>query len=60
VIIVLYVDDLIVTRNNDELIHCLKNELCQELEMKDLGPLHYWLGFEVWQDKDQLILPQAK
>ena len=27
--------------------------------MKDLGLLHYFLGLEVWQDKDQLILIQA-
>jgi hypothetical protein len=60
VIVVLYVDDLILTGNDDGLILWLKNELCKEFEMKDLGPLHYFLGLEVWQDKNQLVLTQAK
>jgi len=37
--------------NDDELIHWLKNELCQEF----LGPLHYSSGLEVSQDKEQLL-----
>ena len=28
----LHVDDLVVTRNDEELIHWWKNELCQELK----------------------------
>lgn len=60
VIVALHVDDLVVTRNDDELIHLSKNELCQEFEMKNLGPPHYCLGLGVWQYKHQLILTQAK
>jgi len=44
---VLYVDYIILSRNYDELIQWLKNELCQEFEMKDLGPLHYCLGYKM-------------
>ena len=46
-IIVLYVDDLILT--GDELsIHSCKAYLAKEFKMKDLGLLHYYLGFEIW------------
>jgi hypothetical protein len=47
-IIVLYVDDLILT-GDEQLIHSCKDDLEKEFEMKDLGLLHYFLGFEIWQ-----------
>ena len=28
--------------------------------MKDLGPMHYFLGLEVWQNLDEIILSQGK
>lgn len=45
-ILVLYVDDLFVTRE-DHLIHRCK-ELTSKFEMKDLGLMHFLLGLEVW------------
>ena len=54
-IIVLYVDDLILT--GDELpIHSCKADLAKEFEMKDLGLLHYFLGLEIWQRKGELFV----
>ncbi len=47
VIIVIYVDDLIITRNSDVDISDLKKFLKQKFEMKDLGELRYFLGIEV-------------
>ncbi len=47
VVIVIYVDDLIITRDNDEDIFDLKKLLKQKFEMKDLGELRYFLGIEV-------------
>jgi hypothetical protein len=47
VVIVIYVDDLIVTRDNDENIFDLKKLLKQKFEMKDLGELHYFFNIEV-------------
>jgi hypothetical protein len=41
-IIVLYVDDLIVT-GDEQLIQSCKYDLAKEFEMKDLGLLHYFL-----------------
>ncbi len=47
VVIVIYVDDLIATRDSDVDIFDLKKLLKQNFEMKDLGELHYFLGIGV-------------
>jgi hypothetical protein len=49
VVIVIYVDDLIITRDSDVDIFDLKKLLKQKFEMKDLGELRYFLGIEVIQ-----------
>ena len=46
-IIVLYVDDLILT-GDDQLIQSCKEDLAREFEMKDMGLMHYFLFMEVW------------
>jgi len=46
-IVVIYVDDLIITRDNDVDIFDLKKLLKQKFEMKDLGKLCYFFGIEV-------------
>jgi hypothetical protein len=48
VILLLYVDDLFLT-GEEKLITDCKKKLAAEFEMKDLGPMHYFLGLEVWQ-----------
>jgi hypothetical protein len=47
VIIVIYVDDLIITGDSDADIFDLKKLLKQKFEMKDLGELRYFLSIEV-------------
>jgi hypothetical protein len=47
VILLLYVDDLFLT-NEENLITDCKKKLVVEFKMKDLGPMHYFLGLEVW------------
>jgi len=47
VVIIIYVDDLIITRDSDLNISDLKKLLKQEFETKDLGKLHYFLSIEV-------------
>ena len=49
-IIVLYVDDLILM-GDELLIHSCKVDLAKELEMKDLGLLHYLLGLEIFSSE---------
>jgi hypothetical protein len=49
IVIIIYVDDLIIIRDNDVNIFDLKKLLKQKFEMKDLGELHYFPGIEVIQ-----------
>jgi hypothetical protein len=49
IVIVIYVDDLIITRDSDVNISDLKKLLKQKFEMRDLGKLHYFLSIEVIQ-----------
>jgi len=46
-ILVLYVDDLFLTRDEQLIADCKVN-LAAKFEMKDLGLMHYFLGLEVW------------
>jgi hypothetical protein len=59
VILLLYVDDLFLT-GDERLIAESKRKLAIELEMKDLGMMHYFLGLEVWQKPDEIFLNQGK
>jgi len=58
-IILLYVDDLILT-GDDQLIVSCKEDLVREFEMKDMGLMHYFLGMEVWQKDGELFVSQGK
>jgi len=58
-IIVSYVDDLILT-GDEQLISSCKKDLAREFEMKDMGLMHYFLGLEVWQSDGELFVSQGK
>eukprot|EP00253_Pinus_taeda_P024926 PITA_24926 len=58
-ILVLYVDDLFLT-GSSRLIKDYKENLAIEFNMKDLGRMHYFLGFEVWQQKGEIFLGQGR
>eukprot|EP00253_Pinus_taeda_P026096 PITA_26096 len=58
-IIVLYVDDLILTGDELLILSC-KDDLAKEFEMKDLGLLHYFLGLKIWQCNGGLFVSQGK
>jgi hypothetical protein len=60
VVIVIYVDDLITTGDNDADIFDLKKFLKQKFEMKDLGELRYFLGIEVIQSPEGIWLLQRQ
>ena len=45
--LIVYVDDMVVTGNDPEERKALQNYLSREFEMKNLGPLKYFLGIEV-------------
>ncbi|RVW42149.1 Retrovirus-related Pol polyprotein from transposon RE1 [Vitis vinifera] len=46
-VLIVYVDDMIITGNDEEEITRLQKELATEFEMKNLGGLKYFLGIEV-------------
>jgi hypothetical protein len=60
VVIVIYVDDLIITRDSNVNISHLNKLLKQEFEMKDLGELRYFLGIEVIQSPKGIWLLQRQ
>jgi hypothetical protein len=60
VVIVIYVDDLIITRDSDVDIFDLKNLLKQKFEMKNLEKLRYFLGIEVIQSPKGIWLLQRQ
>ena len=55
VILLLYVDDLFLTRNEKHIIES-KKKLAEEFKMKDLGLMHYFLELEVWQSPEGMFL----
>jgi hypothetical protein len=60
IIMVVYVDDLIITGSSDDLIQEEKDSLCKSFDMTDLGLLHYCLGIEVWQQPNRIFISQTK
>lgn len=59
VIILLYVDDLLLTGVEGRIQEC-KKHLAAKFDMKDLGLMHYYLGLEVWQGPNEIYLGQGK
>jgi transposase InsO family protein len=60
VYLVVYVDDLLITGNNESYIASIKKELKKGFEMTDLGHLHYYLGIEVTQNPKYIFISQKK
>ena len=58
VYLVVYVDDLMTTRNNDDYIVSVKRELLKVFDMTYLGLLHYYLGIEVDQKPKYIFISQ--
>ena len=48
----MYVDDIIVTGNDEKEQEELKQQLIREFKIKELGKLKYFLGIEVAYSKD--------
>ncbi|KAJ4706604.1 Retrovirus-related Pol polyprotein from transposon TNT 1-94 [Melia azedarach] len=59
-LLIVYVDDMIVTGSSPKEIEKLQNYLAKDFEMKDLGTLKYFLGIEVSRSKQGLFLSQRK
>ncbi|GKU93110.1 hypothetical protein SLEP1_g6738 [Rubroshorea leprosula] len=53
-------DDMIIIEDDISSIHDLRQFLSHKFEMKDLGVLSYFLGFEVTSSDDGYLLSQTK
>nr|XP_016439422.1 PREDICTED: uncharacterized mitochondrial protein AtMg00810-like [Nicotiana tabacum] len=60
VIILVYIDDLLITGSSKELIQEAKGTLHNNFKIKDLEELRYFLGIEVMRSKDGILLNQMK
>lgn len=60
VILIVYVDDFIVTGNDRDEIRKLKEMLAKEFEIKDLGILGYLVGIEVARLSKGIFVSQTK
>ena len=59
-ILIVYVDDIILTGNDEHKMRRMKESLAQNFEIKDLGNLRYFLGIEVARFKKGIFLTQRK
>jgi Reverse transcriptase (RNA-dependent DNA polymerase) len=59
-VLVIYVDDMIISENDEGEIALLKKKLGKEFEVKDLGQLRYFLGIEIARGAEGIVLSQRK
>ena len=59
-ILIVYVDDIILTSNYEEELVRLKKLLAKEFEIKDPGYLKYFLGMEVARSRRGIFVSQWK
>ncbi|XP_026417442.1 uncharacterized protein LOC113312925 [Papaver somniferum] len=59
-ILLLYVDDIILTGSSESFIYHLISYLSAAFTMKDLGDLHFFLGLEATRSIDSILLTQRK
>ncbi|MCO5548051.1 hypothetical protein L7F22_001507 [Adiantum nelumboides] len=59
-ILVLYVNDLVMTGSNLDIISWVQLQHTATFDMTNLGLLHYFLGLKVWQHVSGILLTQKK
>ena len=59
-VLIVYVDDIIITGNNLEEIKCLERHLHKNFQVKQLGPLKYFLGIEFSRSSEGILMTQQK
>ena len=60
IILLVYVDDIIITRSDSGEIHDIICSLAMEFDITDLGNLHFFLGIQISHFHDTLFLSQSK
>ncbi|GKA26929.1 retrovirus-related pol polyprotein from transposon TNT 1-94 [Tanacetum coccineum] len=59
-VLLIYVDDILITGNSISFINTIKQKLHQTFSIKDLGPLHYYLGIEFIRNSKGMVMTQRK
>ena len=59
-ILIVYVDDIILTGNDQMEIEVLKKKMGKEFEVKDLGEMRYFLGMEIARSRLGISVSQRK
>ncbi|XP_028753328.1 uncharacterized protein LOC114712935 [Neltuma alba] len=60
VLVLVYVDDLLITGNSEDRIREVKDYLHRQFKIKDLGEIKYFLGIEIARSQKGIILSQRK
>lgn len=60
VLLLLYVDDIIITGTDSNTVQQVIDQLSKEFDMKNLGILHFFLGLQVKHLADGLFISQSK
>ena len=58
--LIVYVNDIVITGNDQDGIQKLKQSLFDHFQTKDLGKLKYFLGIEVAQSNFEVVISQRK
>lgn len=56
--ILVYVDDIIITKTDSKVIHKLQASVHSAFHMNDLGPLQYFLGLEMLRSSHGMFINQ--
>lgn len=60
IVLLVYVDDIIITGSNTDAITRIIQSLAIEFEIKDLGDLHFFLGIQIQHVHNGLFLTQSQ
>jgi hypothetical protein len=58
--LLLYVDDMVLIASTDALLWAIIAQLQQEFKIKDMGPLHFFLGVDVQRSSSGFFLSQSQ
>ena len=54
--LILYVDDILLIRNDIEFLDSIKGYLNKSFSMKDLGEATYILGIKIYRDRSRRLI----
>jgi len=58
--LLVYVDDIVLTGNDNHAISQIKQNICHHFQTKALDKLRYFLGIEVAQSNNDIVISQRK